>query len=267
MRAYKSLFKIRFINTLQYRTAAFAGVLTQFAFGLLYILLFRAFYAQGNVPENFTIDQMTSYIWLQQMFFVLFYMVDKNPLMISQIEQGNICYEMVRPMNLYGNWFCTLYAERISKTVLRFIPVLLLAILLPGGFGLGAPASALNFMLFLVNLIIGSLLIISINIIAYCLMFHTMSSIGIFSIIATLGSLFNGSMIPLPLTPTWFQAIVNFLPFRYVNDLTFQTYVGSIPLTDSLIQTLIQIAWLVFFVLVGNLWLKRNLKKVEVQGG
>ena len=72
------LFKIRFINTLQYRTAAFAGVLTQFAFGLLYILLFRAFYAQGNVPENFTLDQMTSYIWLQQMFFVLFYILRQS---------------------------------------------------------------------------------------------------------------------------------------------------------------------------------------------
>ncbi len=267
MRAYKSLFKIRFINTLQYRTAAFAGVLTQVAFGIMYILLFRAFYSQGNIPENFTVEQMASYIWLQQMFFVLFYMIDKNPLMINQIEQGNICYEMVRPMNLYGNWFCTLYAERVSKTLLRFIPVLIVSILLPSGFGLGLPNSPVNFMLFIVNLIVGSLLIISINIIAYCLMFHTMSSIGIFSIIATLGALFNGSMIPLPLTPTWFQTLVNFLPFRYVNDLTFQTYVGSIPLSQSLISTAIQVAWLLLFVLIGNLWLKHNLKKVEVQGG
>ena len=70
MKQYLSLFKIRFVNTLQYRTAAFAGLLTQGAFGLMYILLFKAFYAQGNVPDGFTVTQMMSYIWLQQIFFV-----------------------------------------------------------------------------------------------------------------------------------------------------------------------------------------------------
>jgi len=267
MKTYRSIFKIRAINSLQYRTAAIAGAITQCAFGLMYILLYKAFYSQGNVPSNFNEMQMVSYIWLQQMFFGIFYVAIKNQNIVLQIERGNICYEMVRPINLYANWFSSLYAENVAKTMLRIIPVLLFAILLPTGWGLGAPVSFANFIIFLINLVVGSLLVISMNMLCYCLMFKTMSSIGIFSIMATLSSIFNGTMIPLPLTPAWFQKFVNFLPFRYVNDLTFRTYVGSIPLKEALSQTVIQIIWLVAFVIIGNYWLNKNLKKVEVQGG
>jgi len=267
MKSYKSIFKIRFINSLQYRTAAIAGIITQIAFGFMYIMLFKAFYAQGNVPSDFTESQMVSYIWLQQMFFALFLMAVKNNTIVLQIEQGNICYELVRPINLYSNWFATMYAENISKTLLRFIPVLIISILLPSGWGMGMPASFLAFMLFLVNLIIGAMIVIAVNMLCYCLMFKTMSSIGIFSILGTVSSLFNGSMVPIPLTPMWFQKLVNFLPFRYVNDLTFRTYIGSIPINEALIQTGIQALWLIVFVFLGNWWLNHNLKKVEVQGG
>ena len=41
---YQSLFKIKFISGLQYRAAAWAGILTQFTWGFLEILMFKAFY-------------------------------------------------------------------------------------------------------------------------------------------------------------------------------------------------------------------------------
>ena len=267
MRQYKSLFKIRFINSLQYRTAAIAGVITQFAFGLMYIMLFKAFYAQGNIPNNFTETQMVSYIWLQQMLLVLFWVAAKNSTIVLQIEQGNICYELVRPMNLYNNWFTTMLADGMSKTFLRLIPVMIFAFMLPAGWGLMLPASIPALLLFLLNMIIGAMLVVAINMLCYCLMFNTMSSIGIFSIVSTLASLFNGSMIPVPLMPVWFQKVLDFLPFRYINDLTFRTYIGSLTINESLIQTGIQFAWLIVFITIGKLWLNKNLKKVEVQGG
>ena len=40
MSTYVALFRIRFTNSLQYRTAALAGLITQFAWGLMQILAF-----------------------------------------------------------------------------------------------------------------------------------------------------------------------------------------------------------------------------------
>ena len=41
---YLTLFRIRFIAGLQYRAAALAGIMTQFAWGGMTVLLYRAFY-------------------------------------------------------------------------------------------------------------------------------------------------------------------------------------------------------------------------------
>ena len=44
MQKYLSFFRLRFSMGVQYRTAAFAGVITQFAWGAMGILVYWAFY-------------------------------------------------------------------------------------------------------------------------------------------------------------------------------------------------------------------------------
>lgn len=54
MKKYLSFFRIRFINGLQYRAAAYAGVATQFAWGTLELLAFAAFYPRrpSRIPDG-----------------------------------------------------------------------------------------------------------------------------------------------------------------------------------------------------------------------
>ena len=44
MKKYFSFFRLRFAMGLQYRIAALAGISTQFFWGLMEIMIFRAFY-------------------------------------------------------------------------------------------------------------------------------------------------------------------------------------------------------------------------------
>ena len=53
---------------LQYRAAAWAGILTQFCWGALEILLFRAFYRAGASAFPMEFSQLSSYIWLSEAF-------------------------------------------------------------------------------------------------------------------------------------------------------------------------------------------------------
>ena len=52
MNKYLSFFRLRFVNSLQYRSAAFAGIATQFFWGLMELLLFSAFYRAGDTAEG-----------------------------------------------------------------------------------------------------------------------------------------------------------------------------------------------------------------------
>ena len=61
MKTYISNFKLRFVSSLQYRAAALAGIPTQIFFGLVYIMVYLAFYESNStdVPMNFA--QLASY--------------------------------------------------------------------------------------------------------------------------------------------------------------------------------------------------------------
>ena len=80
MRIYTSYLKLYISHNLQYRTAAYAGIVTQFAWGLLQIFMYMAFYKAN--PDSFpmTLTQLSSYFWLQQAFMTLFmtWLLDKD---------------------------------------------------------------------------------------------------------------------------------------------------------------------------------------------
>lgn len=267
MRTYFSIFKLKFINSLQYRVSALAGLATQICFGLMYMLLFTAFYKMGNIPDNFSYSQMITYLWLQQSFLIYFGLFMQNKDMTKAIVEGNISYEMVRPMSLYNNWFATLYSERLAKTLLRMVPLIVIAFCLPSSIRLSLPASWGAFGLFLIELVVAGFLVAGLGMLCYALLIRTMTPNGTFAIFSTIGAFCCGAMIPIPLMPVWLQNVMNYLPFRYLNDLCFRTYCGSIDIKSSAIQLGIQIAWTVAIILLGKLLFKLNLKKVEVQGG
>ena len=110
---YLALFRVRFQNEMQYRVAALAGVCTQFVWGFMEILLFRAFYAGGGeMPMTFS--QLVTYEWLQQAFLALFMLWFWDKDIIEAITGGNIAYELARPMDLYNMWFTRVAAQRCS---------------------------------------------------------------------------------------------------------------------------------------------------------
>ncbi|MDR2559396.1 MAG: ABC transporter permease, partial [Oscillospiraceae bacterium] len=71
MKTYLSLFRIRFINGLQYRAAALAGLSTQFAWGFMEILAFSAFFRANPAAFPMEFSHLVSYIWIQQAFLAL----------------------------------------------------------------------------------------------------------------------------------------------------------------------------------------------------
>ncbi len=71
MKQYISFFKLKFSVGLQYRAAALAGIATQVFFGLVYIMVYTAFYRSGKTSVDMTYQQLVTYMWLNQAFFSL----------------------------------------------------------------------------------------------------------------------------------------------------------------------------------------------------
>lgn len=265
MGSYFGLFKMSFKGELQYRAKAISGVATQLFWGLMYVYLYTAFLG-GKVIDGFSISQMASYIWLGQAVFALRYM-DLPQGCGREIETGNVCYKFVKPLDLYNQWYCEHIGYKLSATLLRCWPILIIAFLLPKNIGLSLPVSFPAFLLFLVALAIGALLTSALSMISVYFTFKTLSPNGIRNIMNTIMGILGGTIIPIPLMPQWLQNILNYLPFRFVADLPLRIYIGNIDIKSALIYIGIGFAWLILIVLLGKFLISQASKKTVIQGG
>ena len=267
MKFYLSYFKLRFITGLQYRAAAWAGLATQLFFGLIFIMVYLAFYESGSGDVPMSIEQLVSYLWLNQSFFALFNMYCKDGEILDLIKNGNIAYELVRPKKLYFVWFAKIIGQRLAMVTLRCFPVLLITFLLPKPYNLSLPLNFSSFLLFIFTLIAGSLLMTAIVTLYHVITLKTLNEKGISNIFVAIADLLSGLVVPIPFFPKFLQIISNYLPFRYMSDLPFRIYAGNIGISDGLFGLIIQIIWIIILILIGYLITHKSLKRVIVQGG
>lgn len=267
MKAYYSVLRLRLLLGLQYRTAAVAGAATQFFWGFMYIMIFEAFYAHAVQAPPMSLEQMVTYLWLQQAFLAFVALWFRDNEIFNLITSGNIAYELCRPTGLYGYWYAKLLAQRLSAALLRCIPILGVAFFLPRPYRLMVPPSGSTLLLFAAALLIGLLLLVAISMFIYISVFYTMSPVGSTLIFGVLGEFLSGIVVPIPMMPSWLQTIVGVLPFHFTADFPFRVYSGHISEADALAGIAQQLVWLAVLVALGAFILRRALRKVVIQGG
>ncbi len=267
MRTYMSVFRIRFISGLQYRAAALAGIATQFAWGFMSLLAFSAFYMSDPSAFPMSFSQTVSYIWLQQAFLALFMTWFPEAEILDAITSGGVAYEIARPVDLYNRWFCQSAANRLAKAVLRCFPILLVAFIIPGPFGMSLPLGAGQFFLFLVSAALSLCVVVSVNMLVYVMTFYTLSPQGVRLIVAALADFLAGGIIPIPFFPEPFRSVAELLPFAAMENMPLRLYSGNIAGTAAVRGIALQLFWLTVLVVLGRLAMKRALTRVVVQGG
>ena len=267
MKKYLSFFRIRFIAGLQYRAAAWAGVATQFAWGGLTILMFRAFYQSGENSFPMEFADLSTYIWLQQSLLAMYMLWFFDNEIFETITSGSIAYELCRPCDLYTLWFVKNMAIRLSKAALRCLPILAVAVFLPHPYAMAAPAGPGAAVGFLISMVLGFLVLIAFSMLIYISAFYTVSPMGMRILASSLTEFFAGAVIPIPFFPGWIQNIMNALPFAAMQSTPFLIYTGYLEGTQVWHSIAVQLIWLVVLVGVGKLMMNHALRRVVVQGG
>lgn len=267
MKKYLSLLKIQFLCGLQYRAAALSGLVTQFFWGVLEILLFRAFYQADSAAFPMEFSQLSTYIWLQQAFLALFMLWILDGEIFRSITGGNVAYELIRPADLYAMWFVKNAAARLARAALRCLPILFVAALLPAPYGLTLPDSPQAFLLFLLTMALALGVVTAFCMLIYISTFYTLNPQGVRLIAVSLTELLTGSVVPLPFLPDGIRAIIELTPFASMQNLPFRIYIGDIAGTEALLLTALQVFWLCALVALGYVWMRHALRRAVVQGG
>ncbi len=267
MKKYLSFFRLRFIHSLAYRSAAAAGIVTQFAWGFMNLLMYRAFYAENAASFPMEFDALSNYIWLQQAFLALFMAWYFDGEILEGISSGNVCYELCRPCDIYTMWYAKNAAVRLARAVLRCMPILLVAILLPQPLGLTAPRDIGAAAMFTLSLLLGFSVMVSYSMVIYGTVFYTISSLGVRILSVSIVEFLAGAIIPLPFFPEGVRRVVELLPFASMQNAPFMIYSGSLAGEAALRAIATQAVWLIALYVAGKLLMKRALKRVVIQGG
>ncbi|HIS49045.1 MAG TPA: ABC transporter permease [Candidatus Gallacutalibacter pullistercoris] len=267
MRKYVSFFRIRFINALQYRAAALAGMATQFFWGGMLLLMFAAFYR--SAPENFPMgfQELSSYIWLQQAFLAMLNAWSFENDIFEAVSTGNIAYELCRPMGLYSQWFLKASANRMARAALRCVPVLVFASILPAPYGIILPPDAGTALLFVFSLFLALGVIVAFTMVIYIITFYTISPTGVRMAAVSAADLLSGSLLPLPFFPDGFRQAVELLPFASMQNVPLRVYSGDLSGQAAAWAIGLQLFWFAALLVLGMWMMRRALHRVVVQGG
>ncbi|HEU0034625.1 MAG TPA: ABC-2 family transporter protein [Kofleriaceae bacterium] len=271
LRPYLAIIGVRFRLLLQYRAAAIAGVWTQIVFGLVLIMVYEAFYASSTAPKPMTFPQLASYVWLgQALLAMLPWNVDAD--LRQLIRSGAVAYELCRPIDLYGLWYARAIAHRTAPTLLRVIPMIVIAAFVLPAIGLpewrlAPPPSLASGLGFVAALACALALGCAISTLVNISLMWTISGDGAVMLIVTAVALFAGMTVPLPLFPDWAQRVLSLLPFAGLVDLPFRVYTGHIAPGDLAFVLARQLGWTLALVVLGRWLLARGLRRIVVQGG
>lgn len=260
---------MRLIAGMQYRTAAWAGVATQFFWGFMQLMVFAAFYraGTGTAAEPMPFAHLADYVWLRQAFLALLMLWAQDNELLDHIVSGHVAYELCRPYRLYSFWFCRLAATRIANTLLRFLPILCITGFLPEPYRMHPPADLRAGLQFCAALVLALLLVLAVSMFIYLLTFVILSPHGVRLFIGVAGEFLMGALIPVPLMPEKLRAVVEVLPFRYMADFPFRVYSGGLTQAEVWNGIVVQIVWTIVLIAAGMAGFRLIQRRIVVQGG
>jgi ABC-2 type transport system permease protein len=269
MRPYLAVLKARFSLLLQYRTAAFAGFVTQCWWGTIKVMVLTTFIASGRSPMS--ARQVVDYVWLTQALLTLLPW-SGDPEIGRMVRSGDVAFERLRPLDTYAFWYARALARRTATPLLRAIPmVILTAFILPAlgmaQWGLSAPAGLEGLLLFAVSLVVLVALSSAVATVIDLLIVLTLTDRGVNTLAGPFVVVLSGSLIPLPLFPDWLQRGLEWQPFAGLMDTPLRLYGGHLVGGAAAGALVRQALWAIILILLGRFMMGRVMARLQIQGG
>ncbi len=265
MKAFFAMVKTALRQQMQYRSAMLAGVFTQLVFGLIYIMVFLAFYRGGNTDSGMTAAQAVSYVWISQATYRMMPWSGIREI-DAMMRDGRIAFELARPQDIYGLWFARSMAMRTAPLLLNTPVLLTIALtLMPKDMRLVLDVPMLP--LGVLSLTLGMLVSAAMTTILTGTYFWTISGAGINKFLPMIGSFCAGNILPLAFFPEAVQMVMRALPFASMLDAPLRILVGMTDARQALYVIALQAMWLVLLTVIGKCVLRAGVRKCMVQGG
>lgn len=260
---YSDFIRIRFLTMLAYRVNYYSGILIYSMNIGVYYFTYQAIYGGAGSIGGFSAAQMTTYVavsWMARAFY--FNNLDRE--ISTDIRDGSIAIQMIRPYNYVLVKFMQGLGEGMFRFLLFMIPGMAIAMLL---FPVKLPTDPVAWVGFLVMLFFSFLINTQINIITGLTAFFIENNEGMMRMKRVVVDLFSGLIIPISLFPGWLATFAQWMPFQAITYLPGSVFTGRVKGVGIWNVLGIQIIWLVVLLVPMIIIWRLARRRLFVQGG
>lgn len=229
---------------------------------IVYIFIWFAIYNQTGEINGFSITEIvTYYILVVSLSPIALWGVNED--IAYSIRKGNINKELLNPISYFTYYFGISLGENTFGLVISMTTLIICSIF----WEILMPVSFINFLLFIIIVILNIPISFFIQIIVGTCGFYTNASWGMQILRKAIVSIFSGLIAPLTMFPMWFQKIANMLPFKEFIYTPINIYLGKIEIVEILPIILKQIIWIGLLYILAKLFFNNAVKKITINGG
>ncbi len=273
-----TFFKISINERLVYRGDFMLGTLMRFLPTLTQIFLWWAIY---DVVSDNTADaaggpdgQIAGYRYGDMVAYYLLVIISRafssmpglTRGIADQIRSGEVKKFLIQPVDMLGCLLTQRVAHKLVYYLIATLPFALVFWICRSYFVDGWPPAevmAVFVVSLLVSFLLGFFLEACIGLIGFW--FLEVTSLGF--IYMLLNFLLSGHMFPLELLPGSIGSFVNFLPFKYLAYFPAAVFLGKIRGTEMYVGLAVEIAWVLFFLVLARVFWNRGVKRYSGFGG
>ena len=263
MSMYIEMIRIRFLMMLAYRTNYYSGILIYSINIGAYYFLWSAIYGGKEEIQGLSVLQMTTYVavaWMARAFY--FNNIDRE--IATEIQEGKVAIEMIRPYNYLGMKTMAALGEGIFRFLFFSIPgMIIVALIFPISFS----ANLTTWMFFFLSLLFSFIVNTQINLLTGIMTFFLLNNVGLIRAKRVVIDLFSGLLLPISFYPVWAQDVMMYLPFQAIS------YIPSMIFTEGFVGSeiyqalLLQAVWAILLLIPIKLLWSLAKKQLIVQGG
>lgn len=265
---YKAFAKAGVQNSMAYRASFMFFVLGESLYCFVMYFIWKAVFmssGDGNFM-GFTMTDMTVYVFLSNLVGFLT-ATDSTDNLADEIRDGSIIMRMIKPVNVDHSILTFEIGGKVMTITCIFLPVML-GVELYRYMVLGHIAfSVVNFLIFVVSMILSYLLSFYLNLIFGYLAFFLLNIWGFSILKGSIIKFFSGAIIPLAFFPGIVRTIFEQLPFASLVYAPTMIYMGKYSGFEIVFTLGKQVLWLIVFVLISKAIWGWAQKRLAVQGG
>jgi ABC-2 type transport system permease protein len=271
-RKYWRILRISLVERLVYRADFFVSTIFRFLPLVTTFLLWEAVYdsleqtGRADVSlEGFSRRNMIAYLLLVQISRMFSSMPGLANGIARDIRDGNLKKYLLQPIDMIAYLLSYRAAHKMAYIATSALPHALLFWYFRDQFdGLPDP---LTFLAYVASLLLGFLVGFFFEATIGMIGFWLLEVTSFLYIINTLNFFVSGHMFPLDLLPGWLVAFLKMLPFHYLAYFPAMVFLGKIEGSELWWGLVIEVGWVVLFVVAARWLYRTGLKHYSAYGG